>query len=77
MQNKSPIEIIDSEKLRELSILENADFAREMLIDEYEVDKFKSYCNSEIAAGRVVIHFRFACTEYNTKFVNLEKRFDD
>ena len=71
LQNKSPIEIIDSEKLRELSILENADFAREMLIDEYEVDKFKSYCNSEIAAGRVVVHFRFACTEYYTKFANI------
>ena len=39
-----------------------------MLIDEYEVDKFKSYCNTEIAAGRVVIHFRFACTKYDARF---------
>lgn len=68
LQNQSPIEIIDSEKFRQLSVLSDADFAREMLIDEYEVDKFKSYCNTEIAAGRVVIHFRFACTKYDARF---------
>lgn len=71
LQNKSPIEIIDNEKFRQLSVLSDADFAREMLIDEYEVDKFKSYCSTEIAAGRVVVHFRFACTEYYTKFANI------
>lgn len=71
LQNKSPIEIIDSEKFRQLSVLSDVDFAREMLIDEYEVDKFKSYCSTEIAAGRVVVHFRFACTEYYTKFANI------
>ena len=68
LQNQSPIEIIDSEKFRQLSVLSDADFAREMLIDESEVDKFKSYCNTEIAAGRVVIHFRFACTKYDARF---------
>ena len=71
LQNKSPIEIIDNEKFRQLSVLSDAGFAREMLIDEYEVDKFKSYCSTEIAAGRVVVHFRFACTEYYTKFANI------
>lgn len=71
LENQSPIEIIDNERYRELSALLNVDFARQMLIDEFEVDKFKSYCNSELAAGRVVIHFRFACTEYVTRFANV------
>ena len=67
LQDQSPIEIIDNERYWQLSALSNSDFAREMLIDESEVDKFKSYCNSELAAGRVVIHFRFACTEYEAR----------
>lgn len=71
LQNKSPIEIIDNEKFRQLSVLSDADFAREMLIDEYEVEKFKSYCSTEIAAGRVVVHFRFACTEYFARFATV------
>ena len=71
LENQSPIEIIDNERYRELSAFSNADFARQMLIDESEVDKFKSYCNSELAAGRVVIHFRFACTKYVARFANV------
>lgn len=67
LQDQSPIEIIDNERYRQLSALSPADFARQMLIDESEVDKFKSYCNSELAAGRVVVHFRFACTKYDAR----------
>lgn len=67
LENQSPIVIIDNEKYLQLSSLSKADFARQMLIDESEVDKFKSYCNSELAAGRVVIHFRFACTKYDAR----------
>ena len=67
LQDQSPIEIVDNERYLQLSALSNADFAREMLIDESEVDKFKAYCKSELIKGRVVIHFRFACTEYEAR----------
>ena len=67
LENQSPIEIVDNERYLQLSALSNADFAREMLIDESEVDKFKAYCKSELLKGRVVIHFRFACTKYEAR----------
>ena len=67
LKDQSPIEIVDNERYLQLSALSKADFAREMLIDESEVDKFKAYCKSELIKGRVVIHFRFACTEYEAR----------
>lgn len=67
LKDQSPIEIVDNERYLQLSALSNADFAREMLIDESEVDKFKAYCQSELFKGHVVIHFRFACTKYEAR----------
>ena len=69
LQGQSPIFIIDSENITSCFIGNNAEIARRLLIDESEVDKFRSYCNSEIIAGHNVVHFRFACTEYVTKIL--------
>lgn len=77
LQGQSPIFIISSENITSCFIGTNAEIAKRLLIDESEVDKFRSYCNSEISAGHNVVHFRFACTEYVTKILTVKEHDPD
>ena len=72
LEDQSPFLIIDRENYGELFAGDDkAAIARRLLIDESEVDSFKQYCDTELLKGNKVVHFRFACTEYNAQYASM------
>ena len=71
LNDQSPFLIIDSENYNTLFAGETETIAERLLIDVSEVEKFKNYCDTQIAKGNKVVHFRFACTEYFARFASV------
>ena len=73
LKNQSPIFIIDGSNIESCFIGSASEVAERLLCDVDEVSSFETYCRSEVSRGKKVVHFRFACTEYLAKEVEVYK----
>ena len=66
LNGQSPILLIDNTNFDTLFSGSLEEISNKLLIAETEVNKFKQYCEEEIIGkGNTVVHFRFACTQYD------------
>lgn len=67
LAGQSPILLIDKSNYYTMFAGSSKEISDRLLISETEINKFKDYCEREILKnGNTVVHFRFACTQYDT-----------